>query len=240
MLAHGDQHRRDERPRAGRVPDGGRGLSGERPSGRLAHHLAHLEPQPLARLDPQRHAGPRGIGPARGAAHLGRADPDRMRACGCSSTGSCRSPSRGAEDRAAIEAQLDRGGPIEEAIANATAALSGLSACAGIVLVPKEEPALRQLAFVPLVGAPGGGGGGRQRRQRRESGDRPAAGRDRLDAGRGRQLCQRPPLRPDPLARRRRGSGARYATARRRSTRRRARWSSAASRSGPRTARAGR
>ncbi len=55
-----------------------------------------------------------------------------------------------AEDRAAIEALLDRGGPIEEAISNATAALSGLSACAGIVLVPKEEPVLRQLAFVPL------------------------------------------------------------------------------------------
>jgi heat-inducible transcriptional repressor len=54
------------------------------------------------------------------------------------------------EDRAAIEALLDRGGPIEEAISNATAALSGLSACAGIVLVPKEEPVLRQLAFVPL------------------------------------------------------------------------------------------
>ena len=39
------------------------------------------------------------------------------------------------EDRAAIEALLDRGGPIEEAISNATAALSGVSACAGIVLV---------------------------------------------------------------------------------------------------------
>ncbi len=55
-----------------------------------------------------------------------------------------------AEDRAAIENLLDRDGPIEEAISNATAALSGLSACAGIVLVPKEEPALKQLAFVPL------------------------------------------------------------------------------------------
>ncbi|HKR25628.1 MAG TPA: heat-inducible transcriptional repressor HrcA [Allosphingosinicella sp.] len=54
------------------------------------------------------------------------------------------------EDRAAIEKLIDRGGPIEEAISNATAALSGLSACAGIVLVPKEEPALKQLAFVPL------------------------------------------------------------------------------------------
>jgi heat-inducible transcriptional repressor len=54
------------------------------------------------------------------------------------------------EDRAAIEALIDRGGPIEEAISNTTAALSGLSACAGIVLVPKQEPVLRQLAFVPL------------------------------------------------------------------------------------------
>jgi heat-inducible transcriptional repressor len=54
------------------------------------------------------------------------------------------------EDRAAIEKLIDRGGPIEEAISNTTAALSGLSACAGIVLVPKEEPVLRQLAFVPL------------------------------------------------------------------------------------------
>jgi len=57
------------------------------------------------------------------------------------------------EDQAAIEALIDRGGPIEQAISNATAALSGLSACAGIVLVPKEEPALKQLAFVPLSAA---------------------------------------------------------------------------------------
>ena len=55
-----------------------------------------------------------------------------------------------AEDRAAIQALIDRGGPIEEAISNATAALSGLSACTGIVLVPKEEPVLKQLAFLPL------------------------------------------------------------------------------------------
>ena len=54
-------------------------------------------------------------------------------------------PSR--EERAAIEARIERAGPIEEAIGAATAALSGLSACAGIVLVPKEEPILRQLAF---------------------------------------------------------------------------------------------
>jgi len=56
-----------------------------------------------------------------------------------------------AEERAAIEARLARGGgPIEEALAAATAALSGLSACAGIVLVPKREPVLKQLGFVQL------------------------------------------------------------------------------------------
>ena len=58
-----------------------------------------------------------------------------------------------AEERAAIETRIEREGPIEEALAAATAVLSGLSACAGIVLVPKREPMLKQLAFVPL--APG-------------------------------------------------------------------------------------
>src|SRR5687768_1435929 len=55
----------------------------------------------------------------------------------------------GTRERAAIEAGLkDR--PIEEALAAATATLSGLSACAGVVLAPKSELRLRQLSFVPL------------------------------------------------------------------------------------------
>jgi heat-inducible transcriptional repressor len=54
------------------------------------------------------------------------------------------------EERRAIENRLTEGGPIEEALAAATATLSGLSACAGIVLVPKREPVLRQFSFVPL------------------------------------------------------------------------------------------
>ncbi len=54
------------------------------------------------------------------------------------------------EERAAIEARLERGGPIEEALGAATAALSGLSACAGIILVPTREPVLRQFGFVSL------------------------------------------------------------------------------------------
>ena len=56
----------------------------------------------------------------------------------------------GTRERAAIEAGLkDR--PIEEALAAATATLSGLSACAGVVLAPKSEMRLRQLSFVPLA-----------------------------------------------------------------------------------------
>ncbi|MGV3482050.1 MAG: heat-inducible transcriptional repressor HrcA [Sphingobium sp.] len=55
-----------------------------------------------------------------------------------------------AEERAAIESRVERGGPIEEALAAATATLSGLSACAGLVLVPKREPVLRQVGFVSL------------------------------------------------------------------------------------------
>ena len=55
-----------------------------------------------------------------------------------------------ADERAAIEARAESGGPVEEALAATTAALSGLSACAGLVLVPKREIVLRQLGFVPL------------------------------------------------------------------------------------------
>jgi heat-inducible transcriptional repressor len=55
-----------------------------------------------------------------------------------------------ADERAAIESRLTGSGPIEEALAAATSALSGLSACAGIVLVPAHEPRLKQFAFAPL------------------------------------------------------------------------------------------
>ncbi|HET8612953.1 MAG TPA: heat-inducible transcriptional repressor HrcA [Sphingomonas sp.] len=56
------------------------------------------------------------------------------------------------EERAAIERGIGAGGgPIEDALAAAGAVLSGLSACAGLVLVPKHEPVLRQFAFVPLA-----------------------------------------------------------------------------------------
>jgi heat-inducible transcriptional repressor len=62
------------------------------------------------------------------------------------------------EERAAIEARAGGGGPIEDAIAATTAALSGLSACAGLVMVPKREQVLRSIGFVPLSPNQYGGG----------------------------------------------------------------------------------
>jgi heat-inducible transcriptional repressor len=53
-------------------------------------------------------------------------------------------------ERMEIERQIVRDQPIEDALAAASAALSGLSACAGIVLAPKQELRLKQLSFVPL------------------------------------------------------------------------------------------
>jgi heat-inducible transcriptional repressor len=58
-----------------------------------------------------------------------------------------------ARERAAIEAQIARDQPIEQALAAASAALSGLSSCAGVVVAPKQELRLKQLSFVLL--APG-------------------------------------------------------------------------------------
>ena len=54
------------------------------------------------------------------------------------------------EERTVIESRLSVAGPVEGALAAATLALSGLSACAGIVLVPAREARIRQFAFVPL------------------------------------------------------------------------------------------
>jgi heat-inducible transcriptional repressor len=55
-----------------------------------------------------------------------------------------------AEERAAIESRVSHTGPVEEALAATTATLSGLSACAGLVFVPKREAVMRQISFVPL------------------------------------------------------------------------------------------
>src|SRR3954469_22022363 len=53
-------------------------------------------------------------------------------------------------ERREIERQIVRDQPIEDALAAASAALSGLSQAAGVVLAPKREMRLKQLNFVPL------------------------------------------------------------------------------------------
>ena len=55
-----------------------------------------------------------------------------------------------ARERRQIERQIVRDQPIEDALAAASAALSGLSQAAGVVLAPKSELCLRQLNFVQL------------------------------------------------------------------------------------------
>lgn len=55
-----------------------------------------------------------------------------------------------ADERAAIERRLSEPGPIEAALAATSAVLSDLSACAGVVMVPRREPRLTQLSLVPL------------------------------------------------------------------------------------------
>jgi heat-inducible transcriptional repressor len=53
-------------------------------------------------------------------------------------------------ERAEIERQIGRDQPIEDALAAASAALSGLSQAAAVILTPKQELRLRQFSLVPL------------------------------------------------------------------------------------------
>ncbi len=55
-----------------------------------------------------------------------------------------------AEEQRAIESQITGDGPIEAALAAATSVLSGLSSCAGVVLVPKRDAILKQFSFARL------------------------------------------------------------------------------------------
>ena len=56
-----------------------------------------------------------------------------------------------AEEQAALSAPTRAEGAIEAVLDRASAALAGLSQCAGVVLVPRAEPVVRQFSFVPLA-----------------------------------------------------------------------------------------
>jgi heat-inducible transcriptional repressor len=55
-----------------------------------------------------------------------------------------------AEEQAALSASARAEGAIETVLDRASAALAELSHCAGVVLVPRAEPIVRQFSFVPL------------------------------------------------------------------------------------------
>jgi heat-inducible transcriptional repressor len=55
------------------------------------------------------------------------------------------------EERTAIERRLGEAGPIEAALEATSAVLSSLSSGAGVVMVPRREPRLRQLQLVSLA-----------------------------------------------------------------------------------------
>ena len=54
------------------------------------------------------------------------------------------------DERALLESGLAPGVAMEDALTRTTAALSGLSHCAGLVMVPGRELVIRQISFVPL------------------------------------------------------------------------------------------
>lgn len=57
----------------------------------------------------------------------------------------------GQDERHGIEAQLAASGrKMEDVLTQATAMLSGLSQCAGLVVTPKRDPALKHVEFLPL------------------------------------------------------------------------------------------
>lgn len=55
-----------------------------------------------------------------------------------------------AQERAAIEQRLSKPGPIEAALEATSTILSDLSACAGVVMVPRREARLSQFSLVPM------------------------------------------------------------------------------------------
>lgn len=54
------------------------------------------------------------------------------------------------DEQRAIESQIAGDGPIEAALAAATLVLAGLSACAGLVVVPNREAVLKQFNFLRI------------------------------------------------------------------------------------------
>ena len=197
--------------------------------------------QPVAGLDPRRDAGSGGARAAHPSAHLGRADPDRDRPAAVRRRDHARRAAAGAASARRSRRRSNATGRSRRRSPRPPRRLSGLSACAGVVLAPKTRAA-PEAAQLRAAGA-------RTARWRCWSAadgsvenrvvDLPP-GDQRGRARRGRQLRQRAPLRPD--AGRSGGAAARRDQRAARSARLRPppSWSRAASPTGARTMRSAR
>ena len=112
-----------------------------------------------------------------------------------------------------------RGKSLSQALEEATSALSGLSHCAGVVVVPKQERPLKHIEFVHLGPGPGARRAGHRGRAGREPGHRGAARPAALDAGLGRQFPEFAADRPHDRGGAQPTSTRRSARTRRSSTR---------------------
>ena len=174
---------RAHRTRPGSLPDGGRELSRLRRPGRLADHLASCR---ASTSRPPRSATSCRIWRSSACSPIPHTSAGRvptesgLRLFVDGMMQAAEPSARGARgDRGAARAgRADRGG----AVRDATAALSGLSACAGIVLVPEARAGASPARLRPVVADPGAGGDGRRRGQRREPGRRPSGRDHRLGA----------------------------------------------------------
>ena len=104
------------------------------------------------------------------------------------------------EERSQIESRIAGSGrrrAVEDVLGEAGEMLSGLSRCAGVVLVDKQSKKLKHVEFVNLGPGASAGGAGRRRRRRREPHHHAARGAAAVLAAGGFELPQCPHRRAD-------------------------------------------
>ena len=153
MVAHAPTRRtvtdqRTERTQSRDLPCDRRWLRRYRRTDRLAHVIAAPRAEFVAGDDPKRHGRPGGSRAAFAAPGRQIADELGLRLFvhGLLEVGRLAE-----DDRRSIESLcLARGKSLPQALEEATTALSGLSHCAGIVVVPNQDRPLKHIEFVHL------------------------------------------------------------------------------------------
>jgi hypothetical protein len=137
-------------PRARRLPGRGGKLSRIGRPGRFADDLAAGGAEPVARLDPQRHAGSRGTRAARGAAHLGGAHADQSGPAPVRRRDDADRRAPSAEERAAIEARARGAARSRRRWLRPAGAVGPVGLRRDRAWCRATNRPLRQLSFVPI------------------------------------------------------------------------------------------